>query len=121
MLLNLILTVGSSRFRHEIEDMIGIDPPPPQPQFPWLRLLWSMLVVEVHEGSLFLFEAAFGEIEDEGQWDELKHVYLVAFAVVIKITEEVLLVGELVMVLHVVQRLLEYAVVDAVLVFEAFV
>ena len=101
--------------------MIGIDPPPPQPQLTWFSLLRSVLVVEVHEGSLLLFEAAFREIEDEGQWDELEHVYFVALAIVIKIAEEVLLVGELVMVLHVVQGLLEDAVVYAVLVFEAFV
>lgn len=61
------------------------------------------------------------DVEDEGEGDELEEVDPVCLAVLEEIVEEAFFIGELVVVLEVVQRVLEDAVVDAVLVLVALV
>jgi hypothetical protein len=80
-----------------------------------------MLVVETEEKVLVDFETAFCQVQYKGQGNELEHIDFIPLTVVIEVLEEVLLVGQFVMIFEMVERLFEDAIVDTVLVFVVFV
>ena len=80
-----------------------------------------MYIIKPLEEILFLFEGGFRKIEYKCHWYKIKGIDSIFLAIVIDIFEEILLVAQLGMILEVVQWLSEDAIVDAILVFEAFV
>ena len=80
-----------------------------------------MIIIKFLEKILLLFEGRLSKIEYESEWYKIEGIDFIFLAVVIDIFEEVLFVAELGMVLEMIERLSEDAVVDTVLIFETFV
>ena len=81
----------------------------------------KMLVIEAKEKLFVNFEASFCKIQHKCERNEFKHIDFISFAIIIYISEEILLVGQLVVVFEMIERLFEDAVIYAVLVFVVFV
>ena len=68
---------------------------------------WRELVVKVQELSLLSLEGQVQSIQDKGDGDDLKGIELVEFTILYDVPEERLLIGQFLMILHMVQQLSE--------------
>lgn len=84
-------------------------------------VLRFVVVEEVDEEGLFLFEVGFYQIEHEGEWYEAKNIDFVGLAILVQIVEQVLLIRQLMVVLKMVQTMPENAIINAGLISIALV
>ena len=117
----LVFREDSSAFGGIVEHMIRVDSSSSQLHLANFHMFGFMDIIEPLKEILFLFEGGFRKIEYKCHWYKIKGIDSIFLAIVIDIFEEILLVAQFGMILEVVQWLSEDAIVDAILVFEAFV
>ena len=80
------------------------------------NVFWHISFEELKKGIEVIVELAVGQVQYEGHWHHIKHILLRVFAPLSEVAQQVLLVGELVVELKVVQCLLEHLTFHAVFV-----